>query len=86
MDAVVTLFQRMSYEPGLSITGRERNIFRTVAFSWLCWDSILNSRELDERNRARRPPFYLIRRLHYDLCAVLSAGTVVWSIWHLMSS
>lgn len=76
----------MSYASGLGIRPRELSLYKTVAFTWLFWDSIKSTNELHERNRTRRPAFYLLRRLGYQVSAVFSAIEVVRSIWRLMSS
>ena len=75
----------MAVQSRLFLTSREADILKTVGFSWLTWDCLRKSKQLRERNKTKRPPFYVIRTLFNNVCALASVLTVLRATWHLMS-
>lgn len=75
----------MDYQPGLFFTRREREVIKTIGYTWLTISSILNDRRLLKRNKRQRPPFFLLRLLVGRLCVIASTFSVIRALWHLMS-
>ena len=75
----------MDFQPGLSISPRESDMLKAIGFTWLTISSIRNDRELLQRNKRQRPPFFLLRLVLGRLCLVASTCSVIRAIWHLMS-